>query len=308
MATAVSMDELQKAVVSILQASGTAYGSGSTGDAPDGSNQQYASSYEIDDRILDVDGEVCTAICQTIGHPYAPQFSTETTALTNGASITKNVGVVQKVTCYNGLGTETFTSANVNTSADTATITGTNLVTGTKVQLTTSGALPTGLSLATDYWIIRVDSNTIKFASSLFNAAYGTAIDLTAVGSGTNTITPQYVDGIPASSKEEIIEALQTPSTFGSLPAYVTGFYFVEPNNIVWTTSPTCKVTYTDYTRTSSPQAPESYTTAIIAGTVGKLLKDGGDADMSSYYLNIYNQMLMEIRSGAKVLPEILTK
>lgn len=62
-------------------------------------------------------------------------------------------------------------------------------ITGTKVAATTAGTLPTGLS-ATNYWVIKVDADTLKLASSLANAVAGTAVDITAVGVGNSTLTP----------------------------------------------------------------------------------------------------------------------
>jgi len=58
------------------------------------------------------------------------------------------------------------------------------------------GALPTStpqFAPVTDYWVIVVDSTHFKLATSQANALLGTAIDITAVGSGTNLI--EY--GIP---------------------------------------------------------------------------------------------------------------
>lgn len=55
-------------------------------------------------------------------------------------------------------------------------------------QLTSSGTLPTGLALATDYWIIKIDANTHYFASSLANAFAGTFVTISGTGSGTHTI------------------------------------------------------------------------------------------------------------------------
>jgi len=58
----------------------------------------------------------------------------------------------------------------------------------TRVRFTTSGALPTGLSLLTDYWTIRINATTCKFATSLANAIAGTAIAYTDTGSPTTTM------------------------------------------------------------------------------------------------------------------------
>lgn len=84
----------------------------------------------------------------------------------------------------------TFASTDVNTGTDQIAVTASSeLITGRKIQLTTSGTLPTGLALATDYYIIVIDTTHIKLATSLANAETGTGIDITGAGSGTNTAT-----------------------------------------------------------------------------------------------------------------------
>lgn len=93
-----------------------------------------------------------------------------------------------------GTGTvqESVTDANVSVANDTFTVAANNTkwITGMAVQLTTTTTLPTGLALATTYYVIRGSSTTIKFASSLANAQNGTAINITGVaGSGTHTVT-----------------------------------------------------------------------------------------------------------------------
>jgi hypothetical protein len=88
---------------------------------------------------------------------------------------------------------KTFTT--VDQAQETATVTAHGYATGRKGQLTTSGTLPTGLSLATDYFIIAVDANTVKFATSLANALAGTPVNLTGAGTGTHTFTPTALAG-----------------------------------------------------------------------------------------------------------------
>lgn len=89
------------------------------------------------------------------------------------------------------LGTVTITIASPGVVTKTAH----GLVTGDTITLTTTGALPTGLSVATTYWVIRVDANTFKLATSLANAQAGTAITTTGTQSGTHTATrPQFND------------------------------------------------------------------------------------------------------------------
>jgi hypothetical protein len=68
-------------------------------------------------------------------------------------------------------------------------------VTGTKVALTTSAAdLPAGLSV-TNYYVIKVDENTIQLATSLANAVAGTAVNITDIGTGTHTLTAAASSG-----------------------------------------------------------------------------------------------------------------
>lgn len=85
---------------------------------------------------------------------------------------------------------KTFVDANVTVAADTITIAAHPYVTGTKVILTSIGVLPAGLALVTTYFVIKIDADTIKLASSLVNAQAGTAVDITAAaGGGTHTAT-----------------------------------------------------------------------------------------------------------------------
>ena len=68
----------------------------------------------------------------------------------------------------------------------------------TKVRFTTTTTLPTGLSLNTDYWLVRQSATTAKVATSFANAIAGTVIAYTDAGSGTHTLTarlPRYSDG-----------------------------------------------------------------------------------------------------------------
>ena len=81
------------------------------------------------------------------------------------------------------IGTFTVTIA----SPGVVTLTSHGLQTADAVYLTTTGALPTGLSANTRYWVIRVDANTFNLASSQANALAGTAINTSGSQSGTHT-------------------------------------------------------------------------------------------------------------------------
>jgi hypothetical protein len=76
----------------------------------------------------------------------------------------------------------------VNPANDTFTVTSHGFVTGDAVRITTAGTLPGGLAINTTYYIIKVNANDFKLATSAVNAAGGTAIDITNTGSGLQTI------------------------------------------------------------------------------------------------------------------------
>lgn len=65
------------------------------------------------------------------------------------------------------------------------------------------GALPTGLTAVTDYWVIYVSTTQFKLATSLNNADAGVAVDITTNGTGVQTLedtvtTTRYADDLPA--------------------------------------------------------------------------------------------------------------
>ena len=91
-----------------------------------------------------------------------------------------------------------FSTFTADASTDICTHTNINLFPYTRCQLTTTGTLPGGLSLATDYYVIKVTDTTIKFATSYANAVAGTAVNITDAGTGThtiNTLYPRYTSG-----------------------------------------------------------------------------------------------------------------
>lgn len=95
----------------------------------------------------------------------------------------------------------TVISGGVSAAADTITL-NTDLLkfqTGDRVQFTTEGTLPTGLSLATNYYVIvhqQIGTVKIKVASSYANALARTAVNITGAGTGLLTVTknaePRY--------------------------------------------------------------------------------------------------------------------
>lgn len=107
---------------------------------------------------------------------------------------------------FNSTSKQTFVNSNAVTASSSSglLLTATNdfgstVSTITSVQFTNSGgALPTGLSLATYYYIVRQNATTSKVATSIANAIAGTFIAYTDAGTGTHTMTVmpnRYQDG-----------------------------------------------------------------------------------------------------------------
>ncbi len=74
------------------------------------------------------------------------------------------------------------TASEVDPTANSVTIPSHGYTTGAKCQLTTTGTLPAGLSTGTDYYLIVVDANTLKFATTQALALAGTPVDITGYG------------------------------------------------------------------------------------------------------------------------------
>ena len=84
----------------------------------------------------------------------------------------------------------------------------------TKVRFTTTTTLPTGLALATDYWLVRASATTAHVSTSYANAIAGTFIAYTDGGTGTHTLTiqmPRYANGVGC----EAFWVVQTAPTAG---------------------------------------------------------------------------------------------
>lgn len=135
-------------------------------------------------------------------------------------------------------------STDVNTSTDVITETAHGLSTGVKGQLTTTGTLPTGLSLATDYFIIKTDANSFQLATSLANAEAGTNIDITGAGSGTHTFTPtvdlQYgklnSKGITCAILEYLVQRITTGGSAQELTEFGIVTFVYNPTSANWST------------------------------------------------------------------------
>lgn len=128
-------------------------------------------------------------------------------AVTAAATVVPAVMALVDVLAFHRVTTVTTTSAQATVTSNTFTASSSSGLLLTfandwspyqKVQFTTTTTLPTGLALATDYWLVRVSSTTARVATTYANALAGTVIAFTDAGTGTHTLTcrlPRYSDG-----------------------------------------------------------------------------------------------------------------
>lgn len=114
-----------------------------------------------------------------------------------------------------GTGSRTLINSNTFTASSSSglLLTYTNdFNTLTKVRFTTTTTLPTGLALATDYWLVRASATTAHVATSLANAIAGTFIAFTDAGTGTHTLRIETRSG---GVGNQALFVVQTAPTLG---------------------------------------------------------------------------------------------
>lgn len=116
--------------------------------------------------------------------PFAGKTAPTNTLLCDGSAVSRATYANLFAVIAPTVGTFTVTIA----SPAVVSLNGHGLQTGDSVYLTTSGALPTGLSSNTLYYVIRVDANSFNLATSRANAYSATKINTSGTQSGTHTL------------------------------------------------------------------------------------------------------------------------
>lgn len=132
--------------------------------------------------------------------PLTTQLSNDTTASTSGAAGPAALGPYQAVDVYGwlnaGVPTLTRSAKWIKSAPFTVTIATPAVVTcashglhdgATWRPTATTGALPTGMALATDYFVTKIDANTFNISTTLANQVAGTKIATSGSQSGTHT-------------------------------------------------------------------------------------------------------------------------
>ena len=102
--------------------------------------------------------------------------------------------------------TETFATTAVNITTDRITVAN-DIDTASLIRFSSTGVVPAPLVAGTAYYAINIDATTIEVATSAVNAAAGTAVDITDVGSGTHTLDTG--EGSGTTDRQEIINRVE---------------------------------------------------------------------------------------------------
>lgn len=174
------------------------------------------------------------------------------------------------------------TVTNVNVTTNRITITSHGFKTGDKVTYSNGGGTSiTGITSGSDYYVIRVDANTVSLASTVANANAGTAIDLTVVGVGaSHRLTPVITATFQSVNGGVALVQLKTPGgvELSAETADTVLFSHTEP----------AKCTPPANSAVSWVQGEERYrTTRTLCLTIGKEC-DGVNrlADLQAFYAN----------------------
>lgn len=189
--------QLRVDVANIPTATVVVQSTGAGGILPAGIGPLPYAGSSIPTGWLECDG---SAVSRTT---YAALFSAISTTwgVGDGVSTFNLPNMSGRVPIGSGTGTatESVTNAAINTGTDRITVTSnaTKWITGMVVVWTVTGTPPTTnpanlLDNSDTVYVIRISATEIQFATSLANAQAGTAIDITAAGSGTFTLTHTY--------------------------------------------------------------------------------------------------------------------
>jgi hypothetical protein len=169
---------------------------------------------------------------------------TETNVAPTAASVEsrflrKNGGLDESTTktVFDGLDvSKTFVDADVNIATDSILEVAHGFLTGDLCILSTTGVLPAPLAVNTTYYIIRVDADNFRFATSYANAKSATPINITsALGGGTHTVSVR--------SGVRFLRPSYLPNGSPSQPSLApelnenTGIYFPALNQIGFVTA-----------------------------------------------------------------------
>lgn len=125
-----------------------------------------------------------------------------------------------------------YTVTAYNTSAVTITLATPGVISftnhgfqlGQQVQLTTSGALPTGLTASTTYYVVPINANSFSLATSQANAAANTTIATSGSQSGVHTCVGLTIALTSSTAKQQLTLLATATASASSTLDFATQF------------------------------------------------------------------------------------
>lgn len=265
--------------------------SGTVGAFPDGA--------EILQALLEADNNVaCQGYANSRNDSLTAAFQTTTAPGISGDALPFHHGALSKVQLASSTQTFTAGASNVLTTGSAH-----GWSTGQLVSGITTGALPTGLAVLTNYYVIVITTTTIKLATSYTNAQAGTAVSVTnATGSGTNTLIAWQI-GVEAQNLDDITNAIN------SMTAYVGGttpyaFLYKAADGNLFTPATYWRVSHFLYTSNATTlQCNENETSLIIFMAAAILCKNASPALFADYSALAQAGIQQLVMDGAYTTP-----
>jgi len=166
------------------------------------------------------------------------------------------------VTTTTTTGNQAFVnSATVTASSSSGlllTYAGWDIQSYTPLRFTTTTTLPTGLSLNTTYYAVRVSATTCRVATSMANVDTATVIAFTDAGTGTHTATIYLGD--------------RAPTHGAGVQAYLT------PSVALGAGTPNVQITYTDAAGNAGNTTPTTLPISNATAPIGQIEYSGTGA------------------------------
>ncbi len=185
-----------------------------------------------------------TLLWNNVGDAWAPVYDDAGNKVARGGSAAIDFAANRRIRLVRALG-RSLAAAGLGRFEETFTTdTGTNqltvpanqsVYTGAMVSLTSSGTLPTPLTSTDTYFAIRDSNTALRLATSLGAAHSGTAVDITANGSGTHTLVHLFVDRELGAHAGEETHALTT----AEMPAHSHNYTYQPYGGAGYVVGPT---------------------------------------------------------------------
>lgn len=272
--TPATLSEVEQRVNSILNNNPNA--SWAAQVSPSGDVGAYPWPEEIEAACLEADSIVCVdGYFQSANDAMANHFNVTSGPLAPRENIPFHRGTLNKVEL--SAATKTFTRSTGNVLASVAH----GLATGELVSCTNvGGALPTGLTELTNYYVIVLTVSTFSLATSYANAVAGIPVVISDPGSGTNTLI-SWVIGVEANDIDDITNMVQVGEAY--IGSGTADFLFKEDSGVIYTPATYARVTYPEYTKTSAMQCNETEKTLAICLAIKLLVKNASPAPFEAY-------------------------